>query len=139
LFKTFLNKQSTLIRSLSALLALVFVLHTGYVNATVMECYTSGKSQISLGEKDFCCASIPVSPESVSAKCCGFEKTEKTFDRSQVEVKTEFKVQPLLLQETEVFLFSIPELYKADEASLKSPPLLAWGYDWLKLVCVFRL
>ena len=126
-------------RSLSAILAFAFVVHSGYVNATVMECYSSGKSEVSLGEKDFCCASYATPFEAVSAKCCGFEKSEKTFDGSQAQLEFEIQVQPATLSTytSDLFLEISPEL--PDEISLKSPPHLRGGYDLLKLISVFRL
>lgn len=126
-------------RSLSAILAFAFVVHSGYVNATVMECYSSGKSEVSLGEKDFCCASYATPFESVSAKCCGFEKSEKKFDGSQAQLEFEIQIQPVAFTEYQYDLFSLISANLPDEISLKSPPLLPGGYDLLKLISVFRL
>jgi len=121
------------------LLALSFLVHTGYVNATTMECYSSGRSEVNLMPKDFCCAVEALDFAAVSPKCCAFEKTEKVFDG--FAGKAEFEVEQIALaplSERHV-AFSIPHLREADSYSLKSPPDLLSGISLLKFISVFRL
>ncbi|MCZ4407936.1 hypothetical protein O3Q51_03900 [Cryomorphaceae bacterium 1068] len=139
MFKSKTYKQSLFARSLSLLLAFTFIVHTGYVNATTMECYTSGRSEVSLLQKDFCCAVEALDFSSVSPKCCAFEQTQKVFDGFTGE--DSFELKKISFPSITFGLVEIltPLLRKADSASLKSPPDPLSGLSLLKYISVFRL
>jgi len=115
------------------------MVHSGYVNATTMECYSSGKSEVSLAQKDYCCAAEALDFAAVSAKCCAFEKTEKIFDGFLTKVEVDLKQITFLTSLIHYFETSLPTLKKVDRNSLKSPPDLLSGFALLKFISVFRL
>jgi hypothetical protein len=132
-------RPSILARSISLVLALTFMVHSGYVNATTMECYSSGTSEVSLAQKDFCCAAEAMDFAAISKKCCGFEKSEKVFDGFLNKVETDLTPVSLLPSPLGYLRFSLPILEKVDGNSLKSPPDLRSGFALLKFISVYRL
>jgi len=120
-------------------MALTFVVHSGYVNATTMTCFGSGRVEVSLSGDDFCCIPTPLEAESLSPKCCDFKVSEKVFD-SISDGGFQLTLLPLELPvigtEFGIFLFSTEEV---DFESLTSPPERLYGLSLLKFISVFRL
>jgi hypothetical protein len=115
------------------------MVHTGYVNATTMECYTSGKYEVSLEQKDFCCASEGFDFAAVTAKCCAFDKVEKIFDGYVGKSEVDLKQISFNWISLSTFDVALPSLREADSYSLKSPPDPLSGLSLLKFISVFRL
>jgi hypothetical protein len=109
------------------------------MNATTMECYTSGKYEVSLEQKDFCCAAEAFDFAAVSAKCCAFDQIEKVFDGFAYKVEFDFSELSFCSYSPKVFEFVIASLRLTDSASLKSPPDLLSGFSLLKFISVYRL
>jgi hypothetical protein len=109
------------------------------MNATTMECYTSGKFEVSLEQKDFCCAAEAFDFAAVSAKCCAFDQVEKVFDGFAEKAELDLNQQAFdwIPQVNSDFLFL--SLRSADSSSLKSPPDPLSGLSLLKFISVFRL
>lgn len=139
MFKSQTYHPSIFVRSLSFLLAFTFVVHTGYVNATTMECYTSGKYEVSLAQKDYCCAAVALDFASISTKCCAFAKVEKVFDGFVGKVEMELSQISFDWVLISNFEFLLSSLKEADSSSLKSPPDPLSGFSLLKFISVFRL
>jgi hypothetical protein len=104
-----------------------------------MECYSSGKKTVNLEEKDHCCAALALEFESVSAKCCGFDKVEKIFDgfsgQAAIELPTIFFSKVIREYSESVSSFYL----EADRSFLKGPPLPLSGFQLLKVLSVFRI
>ena len=124
---------------MSFLLVLSFMVHSGYVNATTMTCFGTGRVEVSLTGDDFCCAPISAEEESVSPKCCGFEVTEKVFN-SFSDNGFEFAVSLIQLPKS-AKVFELSEFWAqaVEFESLTSPPKSLHGISLLKIISVFRL
>lgn len=80
LFKSPKNKTPlTRISTAMALVVAVF-LQMGFVSVTTMECFSSGKDKIFLGENKSCCASeAPNESQTLTPQCCDVSVSSATF------------------------------------------------------------
>jgi hypothetical protein len=104
-----------------------------------MECHSSGASEVSLGQRDFCCATKTYDFEAVSPKCCGFDKTEKKFDSREGENDWKLPSLPIPVAPLKDAFAQVEGLKKSEPNYPNSPPERAWGFKLLKQLSVFRL
>lgn len=63
----------------SVVMALAVLVQFSFVSVSTMSCLSSGNQVVSVGELDDCCAISPITDESIQAKCCKYESSDKNF------------------------------------------------------------
>lgn len=119
---------------------LVLLILTASVNVSVnkMTCLLSGKVKYSLEKMEDC---SPVKGDNtISNKCCDFDKIALDYDYDTVVKVTSFDASSFLVVFTKVLVTEFDRVSSSSIVNFysnSSPPL--GGYDLLKLIQVFRL